>query len=139
MALPEQQPETFKYFVYWIYNGTLEGYFRPRAAKPRMEQLETMIRELEADHEEKARDYYWEVENEGYESDKADLEKMKKDIMLAKRARSYTGYQDFPLDAAITLFILADALQISGLKDQIVTRIILIYTKGNIADYAHDF
>lgn len=45
------------------------------------------------------------------------------------QALAYSLYQDFPFNAAIALFMRADVLQIRGLKDQMIIRLIKIYAE----------
>lgn len=49
ITLPEQDPATFKSFVYWLYTGSLRGFYYPKSDSPTMAELRDLVRaELKA-------------------------------------------------------------------------------------------
>lgn len=108
VRLPEQDPEIFKYFMYWLYTGKLRGYHYPPTLKPTIKELENAA--------------------------KIDLDFSRVDKLCELEfihphwlAFNWGNYRDVPFHDAIALYILADVLQVHGLKDQVVTVLIDIY------------
>lgn len=61
-----------------------------------------------------------------------DPESLKENVKVAVKVLACSLYQDFPFDAAIALFLLADVLQVRGLKDQIITKLIRLYAHDEL-------
>lgn len=105
IALPEQDPATFKYFVYWLYTGSLRGLYYPKSSSPTMATLRDLLRtkliaqcienpdQLQADN---PRRILWE----------------------------HAHYRDLPFHSLITLYIPADTLLVQSLKDPVITALI---------------
>lgn len=104
IELPEQHVETFQYFVHWLYTNKLSGYFRPKG--------EPSIRELSAV-----------VEASKKTMDRKDLHKLEE-----QRRKLYCKMnKDAPILKLVSLYVLADALQVHGLTDHIMTFLIKVY------------
>lgn len=103
VKLPEQCPSTFKYFVYWLYIGKLRGYHYPDTVQPKIADLEA------AAFAAKAKGNGFDPNNSAY------------------IAWSVARYRDAHLHELISLYCLADALQVVGLKDQIISLLIEVY------------
>ena len=108
LALPEQDTATFKYFVHWLYTGDLRGYFYPPTTKPSVKELEYAA---DADLVEQRYEVIWQLELTNRKS----------------LAFNLANYRDLHFHSLIQLFILADALQVRGLKDPIITALIEVY------------
>ncbi|KAI9871210.1 MAG: hypothetical protein M1830_003196, partial [Pleopsidium flavum] len=108
IKLPEQKVETFEYFVHWLYRSKLTGYFRA-GTSPSIEELSTTA------------------------ITKTNL--FQTTVLLAdlkaagdsSNAAALAAFEDAPFHQVISLYILADALQICGLKDYIVSLLIKVY------------
>ena len=109
IKLPEQDPEIFKHFVHWLYTGRLCGFVY---MEPSMKSLEAAVR--------------------------LDLKRNGKSPFLSKRYQMSINctsnlaldcgyFQDAPLAGLVSLYILADQLQVRGLKDTIINAIIEVY------------
>ncbi|KAK4697336.1 hypothetical protein P7C71_g718, partial [Lecanoromycetidae sp. Uapishka_2] len=108
IRLPEQDPSIFKYFIHWLYNGSLRGYFYPSTFSPSLDELRSELRT--AIINEKARTQY--------------------DLPLAHTPRQLynkANYYDVPFSSLIGLYILADVLQVQGLKDPIINTLVENY------------
>lgn len=108
VKLPEQNPDTFQYFVHWLYAGKLTGYFRP-GSSPSMDELNApgMVKR-EVNRRTK------------YQADR--------DVMQRLSDAQYLAlFEDVPIPELVSLYILADALQIRGLRDHIVNVIAKVY------------
>ncbi len=106
--LPEQDPEVFKYFIHWLYTGKIRGYYYPPSIKPTFEDLKIAVnKELEF-------------------RNLSDLHELEDDNPHGL-ALNLANYRDVPFHTAIALYILADVLQVHGLKDQVVTTLVDIY------------
>ena len=112
ITLSEQDPETFKYFIHWLYTGDLRGFYYPKTVKATIWELSN------ADDEELKRSELsnmcdFPTENEH------------------RQAWELATYQD-------ALYVPADTLQVKGLKDPIISTLIYIYGYSgiwiNIAD-----
>ena len=109
VRLPDYNVDTFQYFVHWLYNKTLASYHNHGLTEESLRQLEmtsssaywTWMREPSAENHHRAK-IACEIEG--------------KALVLSS-----------PLSQLVGLYILAGQLQVSGLKDQIYTRITRIY------------
>ncbi|KAL8714121.1 MAG: hypothetical protein Q9220_001849 [cf. Caloplaca sp. 1 TL-2023] len=100
IKFPEEDPKIFRFFLYWLNTGRLDGHFHP-------ESLSGTLTE------------YNPKEACGKKSDSTPTRGVKDQILL---------YKDAPFDALIELYILADQLGIhTSLKDQIITRLAEVY------------
>ncbi|KAL2051278.1 hypothetical protein ABVK25_008527 [Lepraria finkii] len=106
--LPEQGVSTFKYYVHWLYTHNLSGYFYPPTETPTVKELETTAREEMAEKQQ-CELYLIDMDNSKW-----------RNFYLAKNS-------DLPFHLLIELYILADALQVRGLKDRIITTLIGVY------------
>lgn len=112
---PEQDPDTFRYFVYWLYTGKLCGFVHPESTMKTMEAA--VIQDLRADG-------------------KKPLLRLRHNLdhkSAANRALSSAYFQDAPFTELISLYILADQLQVRGLKDTIVNLIIDVYSYDDMS------
>lgn len=114
VKLPEQDPATFKHFIYWLYTEKIRGHFRPESIVPSIQELKRRILSmmkitcLNNRH----------LSCHAYQSDEA---------QEASAALDEANYRDLPFTALISLYILADSLLIRGLKDTIVTLLVEVY------------
>ena len=108
VCLPEQDPKIFKHFIYWLYTGRTRGYYYPASLKPTIKDLELLVSaELKSESLDKLED----LEHDN----------------IHGLALNLANYRDVPFHAIIALYVLADVLQIKGLKDQVITILISIY------------
>jgi len=105
--LPEQDPTTFKHFIYWLYTEKLRGHFYPESIDPSIQDLK---RELKSTlGPEALNDRHLKRKNPDSE------------------ALDHANYQDLPFVALVSLYILADSLLVRGLRDQIIPLLIEVY------------
>ena len=112
ITLPHQDISTFRYFLYWLYNQRLLGYhnngFSPESL------LEISVARAFAD-------MVWEGED------------TVGNLKNARRVREEEGkalIRCYPLEQLVGLYILAEELQIHGLKNKIIAAIAAIYPKN---------
>lgn len=99
LALPEQDLGLFKYFIHWLYTGSLRGYLYPPTKKPTLKEMKDAV--------------------EGkLLSDKGDTNVLA--FILA-------NYRDAHFHTLVQLYILADTLRVKGLQDRIITLLIEVY------------
>lgn len=108
IALPEQDPTTFRYFVYWLYTGSLRGFYYPKSSSPTMAESRDLMRA-----ELKARN----VTN----PDQLSCENPRRILWEQAQCR------DLPFHSLIALYVLADALLVQNLKDHVITALIEVY------------
>lgn len=108
IELPEQHVETFQYFVHWLYTNKLSGYFRPKG--------EMSIRELGAAVEASTAVHEKTLDPE-------DRRKVEKQWCMWYREKN----KDAPILKLVSLYVLADTLQVRGLRDHITTFLIKVY------------
>lgn len=119
ISLPEEDPEIFRWFSYWHYTGELSGHYYPSAMEPSLAELRVNVeKELELKRQARA--------------SRVDILARTMTSDLYELAR----YRDLPFDKLIGLYLLADYLQILGLRDQIVDRLVDIYDFYNTGDAA---
>ena len=124
--LPEQPEMTFKYFVYWLYTGQLDGFFRSKTMFPTRDELKSIVRK-----EQTALDSF----PRGHHTPDA----LYQNLQAAELALGYIAYRDYPFDEAIALYILADVLQVKGLKDRVVTRLVGLYGGSVLREACRQF
>lgn len=108
IALPEQDAAAFKYFVHWLYTDSLRGLFYPKSSSPTMAELRDLTRtELNACNI----------------STPDQLPYKNHRRIVWERAQ----YRDLPFYTLIPLYILADALLVQALKDDVITALIEVY------------
>ena len=109
LTLPEQDSATFRYFVYWLYTGSLRGLYYPGSIRPTLEDLADELRT--------------EMARRGVCS-----------VHLLKFTNPFRNvwecahYRDLPFTSLIALYILADALLVQGLGDAVITALIEVYS-----------
>ncbi len=113
LTLPEQDPATFRYFVYWLYTGSLRGLHYPRSIRPTLQDLADGLRT------EMARCGVFSVER-------------LKSTNSFRNAWELAQYRDLPFTSLIALYILADALLVQGLGDAVITALIEVYSHNSI-------
>ena len=113
IKLPEQDPETFKYFVHWLHTNSLRGYHYPDTAKPCMAEL--VAGDPGATNDD--------LSSRLYRPDSADTAADPSPFHALSRANFF----DLPFCPLIKLYIMAGYLQALGLKDQIITMLIVVY------------
>ena len=113
IKLPEQDSETFKYFVHWLYKGKLRGYYYPASVKPSIKQLEEEVHKILKD-------------KFGADTNLRERHRLDADC-IANRTLDYANYQDVPFTALVSLYILADQLQVRGLKDPVINELVDVY------------
>lgn len=112
LTLPEQKPDIFRYFIYWLYTGNLKGYYYPRTIKPTIWNLTKAVN----------------TECEG--KDLANMDQLPPENQH-RQAWELASYRDAPFGSLIALYILADVLQVQKLPDLIVSTLIHIYGHEN--------
>lgn len=105
--LPEQDPATFKHFIYWLYTEKIRGHFYPESIVPSIQDLKRKL-----------------TSTLGSE---ALNRRHKKGSNTDSDALDDANYQDLPFVALISLYILADSLLVRGLRDQIIPLLIEVY------------
>jgi len=108
IELPEQDVETFQYFVHWLYTNKLSGYFRPKG--------EPSIRELSAAVEASKA-----VNRRAMNSEDLRKEEEQRRKLYCEKNK------DAPILELVSLYVLADALQVHGLTDHIITFLLKVY------------
>lgn len=108
IALPERDPATFKYFVYWLYTGSLRGLYYPETTKPTLAEIADKLR------------------TEMASRDVSNVNHLRYDNAFRK-AWEHAQCRDLPFTSLVSLYILADALQVQGLRDPIITALIEVY------------
>lgn len=110
--LPSFNVDIFRYYVHWLYTKDLVGYHNSGMSAGELE-LFPLVRSLA--------EAAWNGEDSG------------RRFNTRYNARENEGkafVRCFPLAQLIGLYILASQLQVRGLKDQIVTKIIRVYGKN---------
>lgn len=106
--LPEQNLEVFKHFIYWLYTGKLRGFYYPPSTEPTIQDLKLAV-SIELASQKKIK-----------------LEEL--DFGNSPGlALNLANYRDVPFHGVIAQYVLADVLQVHGLKDQVITLLIDIY------------
>lgn len=110
IRLPYQEVNTFKYFVYWLYTGNLSGFYYHDKISPSILELKIRVHEV--------------LRGKGIKSWDG-LKNYKEypcitDFYLAK-------YRNLPFTGLIGLYVLADFLNVCGLKDMILTALVKVY------------
>ena len=107
-----QYPFTiFRFFVYWLYTGELDGHFYPSLAKP---SLSDVRKECKLGPQPKYLPHHTTKCNQQLSGAQVQLY-----ILLT--------YRDAPFDALIGLYLLAEYLQVHGLRDQIINVLVDVY------------
>ena len=104
ITLPEQEPKIFKFFVKWVYTRRLRGFYYPEGHDPSLSQVERDMQE-EVDSRQILRP-----------------EILPWDDPIRKRW-DLARYHDTPLLSLVKLYVLADALQVYGLRDHVISTI----------------
>ncbi|KAF6241679.1 hypothetical protein HO173_000390 [Letharia columbiana] len=108
LTLPEEDPATFKYFVYWLYTGSLRGFHYSKSLNPSLKELTNKVRS----------------------------EVISRKLLHAewlpltnphRKLWEHANYRDLPFASLIALYILADALQVPRLKDAGITALVEVY------------
>ena len=107
IQLPSQEVDTFKYFVYWLYTGKISGFYYHDKNLPSIKELKTRIPEA-------LKHGKWD------ELANAKEHPCLIDFHLA-------NYRDLPFNGLISLYVLADFLDVCGLKDVILTALVKVY------------
>ena len=108
IRLPEQDPATFKYFVHWLYTGSLRGFYYSGSVNPTLKELTYKVRS-EA------------ISQKLLHAD---------DLPVTNPHRKlweYANYRDLPFNSLIALYLLADKLQVPRLKDASITALVEVY------------
>ena len=111
LRLLELDPAAFRYFVYWLYKGRLDGFHYPSTTQLSLSALRREWRE---------------------QVFKMDLSERGVTTLSNKR-QLYTcaQYKDAPFDALIKLYLLADYVQVPGIKDQVINSLIDVYANSD--------
>lgn len=112
IRLPALNPDVFQYFVHWLYNKTLNDYHNCGLKAVSLEKLKSARVSAEK---------VWNDEDSG-ENYIA--------VINARAAEGMCFVRSFPLAQLVGLYILAYQLQVPGLKDQIVTKVVQVYGKN---------
>lgn len=113
LTLPEQEPATFKYFVHWLYTGSLRGFYYSESVKPTLKEL----------------------------TDKVRLEVISRKLLHAEELSrtnphrelwEHANYRDLPFASLVAIYILADKSQVPRLKDAAITALIEVYGINSI-------
>ncbi|KAI4119143.1 MAG: hypothetical protein LQ338_007316, partial [Usnochroma carphineum] len=125
ISLPEQDPAIFRWFVYWLYTGSLSGHYYPLESTPSMASLrQEADRELDANA-------HMPLDCVG-------------NILRTDASAMYelARYQDCPFDKLIGLYILADYLQVPALQNKVIDWLIDTYgffAESNAEDQPQPF
>ncbi|KAI4285630.1 MAG: hypothetical protein L6R38_000532, partial [Xanthoria sp. 2 TBL-2021] len=111
LKLPEHDPAIFRFFVYWLYTGKLDGHHYPSTAKP---SLSDIRKECKLEQHEKH------LPHLTAKSDKR---------LTSGQFQLYTliAYRDAPFDVMIGLYLLAEYLQVPVLRDEVVNVLVDVY------------
>lgn len=112
LTLPEHDPATFKYFVSWLYTGSLRGFYNSESINPTLKELTKNVRS-EMRHQALSH------------ADELPLTNPHRKLW------ENANYRDVPFALLIALYILADALLIPHLKDASITALIEVYGIGS--------
>ena len=108
IRLPEQDPATFKYFVHWLYTGSLRGFYYTESVNPTLKELTDKVR-----------------------SEVTSLKLLHPGDLLVtnphRKLWEYANYRDLPFNSLIVLYLLADKLQVTRLKDASITALVEVY------------
>ena len=115
VKLPEHDATIFRFFVYWLYTGKLDGHFYPSSAKP---SLSDVRKEYKLGPLPKHLPHY--------------MTKCANQLG-SEHIQLYTllTYRDAPFDALVGLYLLAEYLQVHDLKDQIINLFVDVYAYSN--------
>lgn len=105
IKLPEQDVSTFKFFIHWLYRCRLRSFYYPDTQSPSLSQLKQEAKQ---------------------KADSLHLKELPWDDPVGKRLHR-ANYKDVPLFSLVKLYILADALQIAGLQDHVISTIDEVY------------
>ncbi|KAL8848747.1 MAG: hypothetical protein Q9221_006218 [Calogaya cf. arnoldii] len=111
LKLPEHDPAIFRFFVYWLYTGKLDGHHYPSTAKPSLSDIRTECKF-------------------GPQANHLPHLTTKLDERLADgqfQLYALITYRDAPFDVMIGLYLLAEYLQVPGLRDEIINVLVDVY------------
>ena len=113
VELPEQEAPTFQYFVHWLYSSRLGGYHDTGFSAAAMKEYKESTALAESTHNR-----HGGVENQ-------------ENAVMARRVEEKAIHtatvREYPFLQLVALYVLADSLQVRGLKDEIVTKLFEIY------------
>lgn len=115
IELPDYNPDVFRYYVHWLYHKSLDGYHNYGLDTAGLERLR-LARVFAVG--------IWNDEDSGEKYLNANI---------ARAAEGKNLVRSFPLVQLVGLYILAAQLQVPGLEDQIITKIIQVYGKNKNA------
>ncbi|KAL8952925.1 MAG: hypothetical protein Q9222_001184 [Ikaeria aurantiellina] len=112
LTLPKHDPGTFRYLVYWLCTGKLDGHFYPSNRKPAISELRAVA--------ETASRY------------KIPYIGSRKEIKILELEGPYSlfnlaRFKDQPFDALVNLHLLAEYLQVGALKDSVINSLVDVY------------
>ena len=121
IRLPEQDVPTFKYFIHWLYTQRLGGYFDNGCELKKLYGLEQGLRAKGS--------FQAGLRNPMSQKDREDYiwvrDKIGKAIL-----------REYPIQHLVNLFVLADKLQVRGLKDPILDQVISTYAIKGLGHHA---
>ncbi|KAL8952101.1 MAG: hypothetical protein Q9222_001969 [Ikaeria aurantiellina] len=113
LEFPKHDSDIFRFFIYWLSTAKLEGHFYPSTAEPSISaflaERNLVLSTQPLQHTE--------------------IRRSLGDLTIAQDCDyQLLLYRDAPFDALIGLYVLAEYLQIRGLKDQIINRLVDVYS-----------
>ncbi|KAL8806813.1 MAG: hypothetical protein Q9182_001073 [Xanthomendoza sp. 2 TL-2023] len=117
VKLPEHDPAIFRFFVYWLYTGKLDGHYYPRSAKPSISDIRKESKLPWQGWQDTHLPHYSAKSGTQLNNDQGQLYRL-------------LTYRDAPFDALIGLHLLADFLHIPGLKDEITNILVDVYANS---------
>lgn len=116
ITLPDQDASAFQYFIHWLYTQRLVGYHNNGLSSATLTEIQ--FARISADE-------VWERE---------DTAENLKNAHRARKGEGETLILCYPLEQLVALYILAEELQVHGLKDSIIETIVGTYaTNANVS------
>ena len=113
LKLPEQDSDTVRFFIHWLYSSKLTSYYYPPSTLSMAEIWSEAVADMK--------------KNEPSVT-KAEDSQLDVDSSEAKYLRNLACYRDTPFHSLIDLYILAEYLHVPRLKDDIVNQLVRTYS-----------
>ncbi|KAL8727948.1 MAG: hypothetical protein Q9166_005713 [cf. Caloplaca sp. 2 TL-2023] len=111
LKLPEHDPFIFRFFIYWLYTGKLDGHHYPATAKP---SISDVRKESKIEWQGQQLPHFTAKSSGRLTNDQGQLYRL-------------LTYRDAPFDALVGLYLLAEYLQIPGLRDEVINVLVDVY------------
>lgn len=113
IELPEHAPSTFAFFQHWLYREKFRGFHDVEFNKPTITHPRSVAQEVA-------------ISGKPRKSKKKSLHYLGLEHQDLQ-AYSLANYKDVPFTAFIDLYVLADFLQATQLKDSIISMLVEVY------------